>query len=213
MSTATEQKTRLGMLIDLSVCVGCNACVVACKLENETPADCFNTWIESWDTGNYPNVSRANLPRICNHCEDAPCQSVCPTGATYTTDEGVVLVDYEKCIGCKYCMEACPYDVRWFDEDLQVASKCTFCYHRTSQGLLPQCVNTCITKCRLFGDLNDPESDISKRLAEVNGGEQLKPETGLNVAVYYIGLDKTLSAPKTSAVCHGGDVMKEGQVV
>ena len=152
---------------------------------------------------------RANLPKLCNHCEDAPCQSVCPTGATFTTEEGVVLVDPDRCIGCKYCMAACPFQVRWYDEDSGQVSKCTFCYHRTSQGMQPKCVSTCITKSRMFGDLNDPSSDISKRLAQIDP-ERLLPEIHNDVAVYYLGLSETLSAPKASVVCRGGN-MEEGR--
>lgn len=205
----TANSPRLGMLIDLSTCVGCNACAVACKMENDTPESCFSTWVESWDVGAYPEVFRANLPKLCNHCEDAPCQSVCPTGATFTTEEGVVLVDPDRCIGCKYCMAACPFQVRWYDEDSGQVSKCTFCYHRTSQGMQPKCVSTCITKSRMFGDLNDPSSDISKRLAQIDP-ERLLPEIHNDVAVYYLGLSETLSAPKASVVCRGGN-MEEGR--
>lgn len=203
--SSSSAAPRLGMLIDLSTCVGCNACAVACKMENETPTDCFNTWVESWDTGAYPDVRRANLPKLCNHCEDAPCQSVCPTGATYTTAEGVVLVDHERCIGCKYCMAACPFQVRWHDERTGEVSKCTFCHHRTSQGMQPKCVSTCITNSRLFGDLNDPDSDISRRLAGADA-ERLHAELDGDVAVYYLGLSKTLEAPVASGVCRGGKI-------
>ena len=196
---------RLGMLIDLSTCVGCNACAVACKMENETPRDCFSTWVESWDAGTYPAVSRANLPKLCNHCADAPCVSVCPTGASFVADDGVVLVDPDRCIGCKYCMAACPFQVRWCDDETGEVGKCTFCYHRSSQGLQPKCVSTCITKSRLFGDLSDPASDIARRLAEVDA-ERLLPELGGEVAVYYVGLYETLAAPKASGVCRGGNI-------
>lgn len=194
---------RFGMLINLATCVGCNACAVACKMENETPTACFNTWVESWDTGAYPDVRRANLSKLCNHCEDAPCQGVCPTGATYTVDEGVVLVNAGDCIGCKSCMTACPYGVRWYDEERNVVGKCTFCYHRTSKGMQPKCVSTCITNSRLFGDLNDPESDISRRLAEVDA-ERLHAELDGEVAVCYLGLSATQGAPVASGVCRGG---------
>lgn len=208
MSDTASAAPRLGMLINLSTCVGCNACAVACKMENETPVDCFNTWVESWDAGTYPNVRRANLPKLCNHCADAPCQNACPTEATYTTDEGVVLVNQEECIGCKACLEACPFQVRWFDEEEKKAGKCTFCYHRSSQGMQPKCVSTCITKSRLFGDLNDPDSDISRRLSEIEP-ERLHAELEGEVAVYYVGLTKTTEAPVASGVCRGGVIVDE----
>ncbi len=204
--TTNSVAPRYGMLIDLARCVGCNACAVACKMEHETPAGCYNTWVDAWDVGTYPNVLRANLPQQCNHCADAPCQSVCPTGATFTTDEGVVLVDAESCIGCKLCMDACPYGARWFDEANAVVGKCTFCYERAVNGLQPRCVNTCITKARLFGDLNDPDSDISRRLAEIEP-ERLHAELGGEVAVFYVGLSATQEAPVASETMRGGNIL------
>lgn len=202
----TETKPHYGMLIDLARCVGCNACAVACKMEHETPEGCYNTWVESWDAGVYPDVLRANVPKQCNHCADAPCQAVCPTGATYTTDEGVVLVDEEACVGCGACLDACPYGARWIDADAGKAGKCTFCYERATAGLTPRCVGTCITKARLFGDLNDPDSDISRRLAEVEP-ERLRADLGGDVAVFYVGLAKTTEAPAASEVWRGGNLM------
>ena len=97
---------KLGMLIDLSLCVGCNACAVACKQENEVPTGCFNTWIESFDVETDGQIKRANIPKLCNHCEDAPCVKVCPTQASHRTEDGMIVVDPERCIGCKYCMAA-----------------------------------------------------------------------------------------------------------
>ena len=119
---------KLGMLIDLALCIGCNACVVACKYENGVPADKFNTWIESFDVERPDGrIARANVPKQCNHCEDAPCVRVCPTGASYKAEDGTVQVD-PKCIGCKYCMAACPYQARYQLESGEV-EKCTFCHH------------------------------------------------------------------------------------
>jgi tetrathionate reductase subunit B len=201
---------RLGMLIDLSLCIGCNACAVACKQENSIPLTKFNTWVESWDVKKGDNVYRANVPKQCNHCKDAPCVSVCPTTASHIDPEtGIVLVDRDKCIGCKYCMVACPYSVRWVDDATGEVEKCTFCYHRTSQGLLPACVATCVTQARMFGDLNDPESDIAKRLAEVGGGEILLEELGENTALRYIGLKETEACERVSAIHKGGNVYKK----
>ena len=108
------------------------------------------------------------VPVQCMHCEDAPCQSVCPTHATYTTDSGVVLVDEGKCIGCKYCMAACPYGVRIQIESTGVIEKCRFCWDGQDAGNPPKCVNTCISGARVFGDLDDPESDISREIARTN---------------------------------------------
>jgi tetrathionate reductase subunit B len=198
---------KFGMVVDLSTCIGCNACAVACKQENEVPISKFNTWIESWDVQmNDGSVRRAQLPKLCNHCEDPACARVCPTKATHVTEEGVVLVEQDRCIGCKYCMEACPYGVRWVDEDDGGVRKCSFCYHRTSNGMQPACVSTCVTKSRLFGDLNDPESAVSKKLASAKA-KGLLEEAGLGPKVYYIGLDETMSAQRVSAVHKGGNVL------
>lgn len=201
----SEQGKRYGMLIDLALCVGCNACSVACKQENGVPLGAFNTWVESWDVEKDGQISRANLPKQCNHCVDAPCVKVCPAEATYRTDDGVVLVDEEKCVGCGACVAACPFEARWLDAGK--AGKCTFCYHRISHGLLPACVGTCITRARYFGDLNDPESDISKKLAEL-GGESMGDAYGIDLSVRYVGLSEVQALPVASAVHRGGNVIK-----
>lgn len=198
---------RMGMLIDLSLCIGCNACAVACKIENDVPLTKFNTWVETFDVESGKNdISRVSISKLCNHCEDAPCVTVCPTGASYKTDDGYVLVDHSRCIGCKYCMAACPYSVRWVDDTTGEVSKCTFCHHRTSEGLLPACVATCVTKARMFGDFNDPNSDVSKRLAEAGGGDVLLADLNLKPGVHYIGLKEVESMPVASAVVRGGNV-------
>lgn len=207
MSDTNESSVRLGMLIDLALCTGCNACAVACRMENDTPTGKWNTWVESWDAGEYPNVFRANLPKLCNHCSNPACVSVCPTGASYTADDGTVQIDTSKCIGCKFCMAACPYGVRYLAEETGDVHKCTFCHHRSSNGLLPACVASCITHARVFGDLNDPQSDISKRLAEAGSDAQvLLEDQGMEPSVHYVGLRKTVEAPRTSAIHQGGNV-------
>ena len=198
---------QFGMLVDLAKCIGCNACAVACKQENEVPLKKFNTWIESWDVEKEGRIARANVSHLCNHCEDAPCVNVCPTGASYRTEEGVVLVDDGRCIGCKYCMAVCPYQVRWQKDDSGDVHKCTFCYHRTSNGLLPACAAACVTSARVFGDANDPESDISKRLAQADG-EVMLEDMNLHPHVYYLGLSETEAMPRASAVHKGGNVLK-----
>lgn len=205
--TSNAAEKRFGMLIDLSVCVGCNACVVACKQENDLPIKGFNTWIESWDAGAYPHTKRANLPKLCNHCTDAPCVNVCPTGASYHAAGGMVLVDQDTCIGCRYCMTACPFQARWQNEETGTVEKCTFCFNRAHAGLLPACAGTCPTQARLFGDLNDPKSEISRRIAQAEA-EGLQPELGIDTNVRYIGLSRLLEQPVTSAVLHGGRVVR-----
>lgn len=157
---------KLGMLIDLALCIGCNACVVACKYENGVPADKFNTWIESFDVERPDGrIARANVPKQCNHCEDAPCVRVCPTGASYKAEDGTVQVDPEKCIGCKYCMMACPYGVRSWNTKEKAVEKCTLCGQLTSAGQEPACVAACCANARFYGDLDDPSSDVSKAVA------------------------------------------------
>ena len=200
----TKTGKRPFMLIDVSLCIGCHACVNACKFENGLSIKQFNTWIETWDAGDYPQVVRANVPHLCNHCDNAPCLAVCPTGATYRNDDGLILVDQDRCIGCKYCMAACPYGVRWQNEAGEV-EKCTFCVNRTSQGLLPACAGNCPTHARLFGDLNDPNSEVAQKVAKVQV-ESMLPELGIETNTCYVGLAETNALPKSSSVLHGGRV-------
>lgn len=157
--------TRYGMLINTKKCVGCYACRMACQMINKLePEEAFISYKEI-EQGTYPSVYAETVPVQCMHCENAPCQQVCPTHATYTTDSGVVLVDEEKCIGCKYCMMACPYGVRSWNKEQRVVEKCTLCNHLTAAGEKPACVKNCCGKARFYGDLDDPNSDVSKELA------------------------------------------------
>ena len=159
---------RYGMLINTKKCIGCYACRVACQRQNNLlPTEDFIRY-EEHEVGTYPNVRVETVPLQCMHCEDAPCAAVCPTHATYITDSGVVLVDEEKCIGCKYCMAACPYGVRIQIEKTGVIEKCRFCWYEGEPGNPPACVGTCISGARVFGDLDDPESDISREIARTN---------------------------------------------
>jgi molybdopterin-containing oxidoreductase family iron-sulfur binding subunit len=194
----------------LQRCIGCNACAVACKQENSLPSGVFFTKTLSVTTGEYPNVKKTYVPTICNHCEDAPCQRVCPTGATYTRDDGIVLVDENKCIGCGSCVVACPYDVRTMvtknmlegglfgtgelsDFEKQgysryvagTVTKCTFCHERVDAGKEPACVATCPTNARIFGDLDDPNSKPNQLIRE-RGGKQPLPEKGTKPKIYYV---------------------------
>lgn len=182
------------MIIDLRKCVGCHSCTIACKMEHETPESCFNTWVEEIEVGEYPNVSRIKLPKMCNHCVDAPCIPVCPVGATFTIDGGIVVVDENKCIGCGLCVTACPYNARYMKPNKKVG-KCTLCAGRVAAGLAPECVNTCISHARYFGDFNDPNSEVSRILRE-NKTEGLHEELGLDVSVRYIGLEEAMKFQK-----------------
>ena len=202
--------TRLAIAINLDRCTGCNTCAMACKMQNNVPMgmawnrvlneDCeFEVGVQ----GTYPHVSRAHLPVACQHCENPACLRVCPTGATYKDDKGRVEIDYEKCIGCRMCMGACPYNVRSFnwDEPVHVpdfaygdanvegrvrgvAEKCTLCKERTDQGEEPRCVQCCPMDARIFGDLDDPDSEVSK-VIRARGGRVLLEEQGTRPQVYY----------------------------
>ena len=201
---------KWGMVFDLSRCIGCNACAVACKQENTLPYGVYFTKTISEEVGTYPNVSRVYIPTICNHCEDAPCERVCPTGATYTREDGIVLVDNNKCIGCGSCVVACPYTQRTrleqemmdkglFRDNTQTVFekqgyerftagtvvKCTFCHERVDGGLNPACVVTCPADARIFGDLDDPNSKVNKLIRERHGKQPL-PEKNTNPRVFYI---------------------------
>lgn len=176
---------RYAMAIDLSLCVGCAACAVACKMENEVPPGVFNLWIREREIGTYPDLAVEFRPEQCLHCENPPCVPVCPTGASYQTQEGLVLVDPKKCIACAACIAACPYDARYLHPAGYV-SKCTFCAHRIEQGRLPACVETCPTFCRTFGDLDDPESPVSRALKEAERVDVLRPELGTKPKLFYL---------------------------
>ena len=176
---------RYGMLIDTRRCVGCFACRVACQMKNTlAPREGF-IHFEHLETGTFPQVRSEVVPMQCMHCADAPCEVVCPTGATYINEAGVVLVDEGKCIGCKYCMAACPYSVRMVEEESGVVEKCRFCWSDEMDGPnSPSCVSTCIADARIFGDLDDPESDVSKAIAELGAQPIAGDLTQANI--YYV---------------------------
>lgn len=206
---------RWGMVIDLRRCIGCEYCVYACQAVNDVSDDMrWNVHlVDKTETGNIFHMTRP-----CLHCQDAPCVSVCPVGATYVRDDGIVIMDYDKCIGCRYCQVACPYGARsfnwrqrteasgyqksWGSAEIDrrprgVAEKCTFCVHRIDRGLpqglipgvdraaTPACVNICPVRARIFGDLNDPLSPVSRAIAE-NPVFRLREDLGTEPKVYYI---------------------------
>jgi molybdopterin-containing oxidoreductase family iron-sulfur binding subunit len=207
------------MVIDTNRCVGCWTCAVACKQINNEPLGYW--WNRVLTTapnqsttakapasdnidvpyGVFPNLELAYLPVACQHCNDAPCVKVCPVQATFRRDDGTVLVDYERCIGCRYCMAACPYGVRifnWGDAEYApggivftperpkgVVEKCTFCVELIDVGEDPYCVQACPIGARIFGDLNDADSTVSQLVNE-GGAVQLHPELGTDPNVYYV---------------------------
>ncbi len=179
---------RYGMSIDLKRCIGCHACMVACKAENAVPLSVFRSWVKIIEKGRYPDVSISFLPSLCNNCGNPICVRNCPTQATWQRQDGIVMQDPHRCIGCKYCMASCPYDVRHLNPLKKIVQKCTWCHHRVDVGLEPACVNVCPTRALIFGDINDPESEIAKTLA-ASAVQVLKPEKDTSPHVAYIAGD------------------------
>ncbi len=184
---------RYGFVINLATCIGCGACVAACSEENtlvlreiaegaSVPLGARRD-VHVVEKGSFPSIIRVSYHHTCMHCDDPPCVDVCPTGATYKTEEGAVVVDYELCIGCKYCVTACPYAARYVNEVIGGPDKCTMCLHRVRDGLKPACAEACPTDSIVFGDLDDPESEAAKQaLHAVPVGE----EYGTKPRVYVI---------------------------
>ncbi|RMH69596.1 MAG: 4Fe-4S dicluster domain-containing protein [Gemmatimonadetes bacterium] len=176
---------RLAMVIDTKKCVGCMDCVVACKTENNVPEHLDRDWLVYETRGKFPTLHMEIRSERCNHCDNPPCVYCCPTGASHVHDfGGVVLVDYDKCIGCKACLASCPYDARFINPN-GYAEKCTFCIHRTEKGDDPACVAVCPTHCMYFGDIDDPNSEVSRLLASRNH-HALLPAAGTKPQIYYL---------------------------
>ena len=176
------------MVIDLTRCVGCQSCTVSCKFENHAPKGFFRTWVSDHEIGRYPNTRREFLPQLCNQCDNPACVPVCPVKATWKDDNGVVVIDKSKCVGCGACVKACPYGARFLEPIKKKADKCDFCFRRIEQGLQPACVETCVGGARIFGDLADPASQVSQLAASKNA-KVLNPGSGTRPQVFYIGLD------------------------
>ncbi len=176
------------LVVDLNQCTGCMSCEVACKQENDVALGQYWNKTLRVGQGTFPDFKQYWVPSMCQQCQDAPCVHVCPTGASYrSTDNNIVLIDKEKCIGCKYCMMACPYGVRSWNESQACVEKCTLCSQLTSAGEEPACVHNCSSKCRYYGDLDDPNSDVSKVLAKHDAKDihELK-NVGNNPSTKYI---------------------------
>ncbi len=226
---------RYGMVIDLDRCMGCRSCMVACKVENNTPQGIFWMHVFRFEEGEYPDVRVRFMPRPCMQCENPPCVEACPTEARYMREDGLVATDYEKCEGIRYCVAACPYGVNYFNwqeprqryylnweeaTELQpitgglvppyknpeldqpygkeerhiagggykvrVIEKCTFCVHRVEKGLTVACAANCPVTAIAFGDLDNPDSDVS-RIIQVKPTYRLREEFGTNPKVFYTG--------------------------
>ncbi|MDH3629090.1 MAG: polysulfide reductase NrfD [Acidobacteriota bacterium] len=173
---------QLGFVIDHGRCIGCHACTVACKAENDVPVGSFRTWVKYTERGNFPDVRRSFGVLRCNQCTDAPCVEICPVHALDKRDDGIVDIDPQRCIGCKSCMQGCPYDALYINDDHGVAEKCHFCAHRTERGLAPACAVVCPTEAIIPGDFHDPESVVSTMRREGTlTARKLEAGTGPNV--------------------------------
>jgi Fe-S-cluster-containing dehydrogenase component len=216
VSSSLARNAYWGFVVDLTKCIGCGKCVQACRAENNVPEGEYRTWVERYlvknngdvvvespkmgEEGyaiNPPDVDLSEVktgffvPKLCNQCDNPPCVYVCPVNATHLTSDGVVIIDWEKCIGCGYCVQACPYGARYlYPDDYPVkklrglADKCNWCYHRIQRGLEPACVHVCPTKARVFGNLRDPNSAVRQYLKHVEV-ERLRPELNTGSKVYY----------------------------
>ncbi len=210
--STNDAEHAYAFVININNCIGCGACVRACKRENNVPTAVFRTWVERYViTGDGVYVDSPNgalegfeevnaeirdkamismfVPKMCNHCGEPPCVQVCPVGATFKTPEGFVLIDDEHCIGCAYCVQACPYGARFINPELNVSDKCDWCYHRIKKGKLPACVTVCPNKARLFGDMKDPESEVTKIFQE-DKWMVLKPHMHTGPTCFYVGLTR-----------------------
>jgi Fe-S-cluster-containing dehydrogenase component/Ni/Fe-hydrogenase subunit HybB-like protein len=193
---------RYGFAIDQRTCIGCHACTVACKTEHEIPVGQFRTWVKYVDSGEFPATTRDFGVMRCNHCTDAPCVRICPTQALFTRDDGIVDFDRDRCIGCKSCMQGCPYDAIYIDEDTHTAAKCNFCAHRVDSGLEPACVVVCPTHSIWVGDLEDPQSGIAQ-LVNTNPVSVRSPEQHTGPNVFYLGADRAVLDPLAAPANNG----------
>lgn len=191
---------KYGFIIDNRKCIGCHACTVACKSEHDVPVGVNRTWVKQVEKGSFPNSRRLFSVMRCNHCTDAPCVEICPVEALHIREDGIVDFDNSRCIGCKACTQACPYDALYIDPNTHTAAKCNYCAHRVDVGLEPACVNVCPEHAIISGDMEDPTSEIAQLLASESVSVR-KPEKGTRPNLFYIDGDEgsltPLVAPKT----------------
>ena len=209
-----DQEKNYCFMVDVTGCIGCGSCCVADRKENHVPEGQYRTWVERYviDMMNNVYVDAPNggeagyskprtdientikeaffVPKLCNQCEEPSCVQVCPVAATFKSPDGFVLVDSTHCVACGYCVQACPYGVRFINNETKTADKCTWCYHRVTKGKMPACVNACPTGARKFGDLNDPKSEVAKIYNSKTRLSVLKQELGNEPALFYIGASR-----------------------
>ena len=189
--------TKYAFVIDQRKCIGCHACTVACKAEHDVPIGVYRTWVKYIEKGEFPNSRRYFLVNRCNHCDDAPCVAICPTKALYKRADGIVDFDNTRCIGCKSCMQACPYDALYIDPNSHTAAKCNYCAHRTEVGLEPACVVVCPERAIIAGDMHDPATEIAQLIAR-QPVRVRKPEQGTGPNVYYLGAEEAAINPEVA---------------
>ncbi|MGI9646413.1 MAG: 4Fe-4S dicluster domain-containing protein [Ilumatobacteraceae bacterium] len=195
--------TRLGFLLDSDSCIGCHACTVACKSEHDVPLGVNRTWVKYIETGSFPNASRHFSVMRYNHCDDAPCMTICPTSALFRADNGVVDFQDDNCIGCKACMNACPYDALYINPETNTANKCNFCNHRVEVGLEPSCVVVCPTEAIKVVDLDDPADPVGKIIGRDDVAVRA-PEQNTKPKVFYRGADQASLDPTRTAIAADG---------
>ena len=191
-----------GFIIDNRKCIGCHACTVACKQEHDLPIGVNRTWVKYVEKGEFPNTRRIFSVQRCNHCANAPCVEICPVTALWQRKDGIVDFDGDRCIGCKACMQACPYDAIYIHPDDQTAAKCNYCAHRVEVGLAPPCVTVCPEHAIIAGDMDDPTTEISTMLAR-NQVQVRKPEKGTKPKVFYIEGDTASLDPTAASTPEG----------
>ena len=197
-----------GFAIDLRKCIGCHACTIACKAEHQIPVGVNRCWVKTVEKGTFPDTQRFFFPVLCNQCVDAPCVRICPTNALFKRRDGIVDLNGASCIGCRACMEACPYDQLFIDPNTRTAEKCNFCANRVENKLLPACVSVCPTECRIFGDLDDPRSEVAQ-IVQREAFMVRKPEKGTGPKIFYLGAEESVIRPEASV---RPLYYKEGQV-